>query len=292
MKKPIQITSIVFAAALALFNCDTLSAKGGFIELEPVFDDDSNQLTNSWWPLPYPLTQVFLAEEDDECVISVLDVMPWIGPYAKVVTIDGAGVKARTVMDAEYIDTVGECDGALDEIDDWELLEITLDWYTQDVAGVMWYVGEHTIALDVEEGECEHPTDGVDAIFGVEGCLDGSWEVGYDLWEEQADEEILAGIIMLDMPEKGMFYFQEYWEDNATDMAKVLNFKSIETFLFGEQGNCAVIKEWVPLEPGNVEHKYYCDGYGLVLVEGNAGGKTVWTDLVFDSRFPELPEPE
>jgi hypothetical protein len=86
-----------------------------------------------------------------------------------------------------------------------------------------------------------------------------------------------------------MFYFQEFWEDNAADMGKVLNFKDIEAVLFEELEDCVVTKEWVPLEPGNVEHKYYCYDKGLVLVEGNAGGKTEWTDLVYDSRYPGLP---
>ena len=194
-----------FIVVISLLTCGTLSAKGGFIELEPEFDSDSIDLSNAWWPLPEGLVQVHLAEEDDECVISVLNVMPWVGDFAKTVTIEGDQVKARTVMDREFIDDVGECDGDMDEMDDWELLEITLDWYAQDVFENIWYVGEHTIAL--EEDECEHQSADPDPILGETGCLDGSWEVGYDIWEDEADEEILAGIIMLDAPEKGMFYF-------------------------------------------------------------------------------------
>lgn len=287
MRTLTRVFWMIAVAALTLLAGGTAMAKGGFIELDGVFDGTSTDLgANPWWPLPVGLVQVHLAETEDECVVSVLNVMPWIGDYAKTVMIDGSPVAARTVMDREYIDDAGDCDGALGEIGDWgDPLEITLDWYVNDVDDVTWYVGEHTIALDVEEGECEHETDGVDPVLGYAGCLDGSWEVGYDLWDEVADPEILEGIIMLRYPEKGMFYFQEFWEDNATDMGKVLNFKDIETVLFDEQEGCLVTKEWVPLEPGNVEHKYYCYGKGLVLVEGNAGGKTEWTDLVYDSRY-------
>jgi hypothetical protein len=46
-----------------------------------------------------------------------------------------------------------------------------------------------------------------------------------------------------------------------------------------EEG-CLMIKEWAPLDPGSVEHKYYCEDRGLVLVEENAGGKTLWVDLI------------
>ena len=100
------------------------------------------------------------------------------------------------------------------------------------------------------------------------------------------DEFTLEGIIMLNIdPDnlkayKGLFYFQEFWEDEATDMGKILNFKDIETILDGDQDDCLMTKEWVPLEPGEVEHKYYCYGFGLEFVEGNAGGPTVYEELI------------
>lgn len=34
------------------------------------------------------------------------------------------------------------------------------------------------------------------------------------------------------------------------------------------------------VDPGNVEHQCHRHGHGLLMVEGNAGGKTVYTDLV------------
>ena len=38
-------------------------------------------------------------------------------------------------------------------------------------------------------------------------------------------------------------------------------------------------KEWTPLEPGNVEHKYYKQGVGLVLIE-ELKEKSVRVELV------------
>jgi hypothetical protein len=261
--------------ALMLFS-GLAVAKGGFIELPGDFDGSSNNISNPWWPMTPGSTLVYIEEDDDECVIGVLDIIETADQYMTEVN----GVKVREVWDREFIDEdeESECDGNLDDIDDWELLESTLDWYAQDVDGNVWYFGEHTVATDHDE--CDHDTAGVDPVLDLEGCLDGSWRAGYDIWEDEVDEDILAGIIMLDMPVKGQFYFQEYWEDEATDMGKVLNFKDIETVFYGDQEGCVVTKEWVPLEPGNVEHKYYCYGKGLLLVEGNAGGKTVYTDLV------------
>lgn len=266
---------LIGVLTLAMAVSTAALAKGGFVELGYDFDASSNDIDNPWWPLVPGSRLVYIEEADDECIVGVLDIRTTLGQYRT--SVDGVAV--REVLDREFLDeTGGDCDGDTANIGDWELLEATLDWYAQDIDGNIWYFGEHTVATDHDE--CDHPTDGVDPVLGIEGCLDGSWEAGYDLWEEVADPEILAGIIMLAAPEKGQFYFQEYWEDEATDMGKVLNFKDVESVWFGPAEGCAVIKEWVPLEPGNVEHKYYCYGQGLVLVEGNAGGKTVWTDLV------------
>jgi hypothetical protein len=269
--KKITMTGI---AGMMFVSGGGLMAGGGLVELPGTFNGNSNDIDNSWWPLTPGSRLVYLEEADDECVIGVLDIRTTISQYRTVVD----GVNVREVWDREFIDDEGDCDGVLTDIGEWELLESTLDWYAQDVDGNVWYFGEHTVATDYEE--CDNPTGGNDPVLGIDGCLDGSWEAGYDIWLEQADAEILAGIIMLSEPEKGQFYFQEYWEDEATDMGKVLNFKKVDSFLYGNLEECVVTKEWVPLEPGNVEHKYYCLNKGLVLVEGNAGGKTVYTDLI------------
>ena len=38
-------------------------------------------------------------------------------------------------------------------------------------------------------------------------------------------------------------------------------------------------KEWTPLAPGEIEHKYYAPGVGLVFIE-ELKGKTVMVELV------------
>ena len=38
--------------------------------------------------------------------------------------------------------------------------------------------------------------------------------------------------------------------------------------------DCLETKEWSPLEPGAVEHKYYAAGIGLVLIIELQGGQT------------------
>jgi hypothetical protein len=259
---------LTLAALLLGFGCTAFA--GGFVELVGVFDDSSINLTNPWLPLPEGSQYVHIAETDDECAVSVLDVLPPAGFEIK-------GVKIRTLWDREFI-AEGECPEDLSTIMAGDPVESTFDWYAQDLAGNIWYFGEHSVATDHEE--CDHPTDGVDPIIGLDGCLDGSWEAGKDIWLKVDDPNVMEGIIMLADPRKGLFYFQEFWEDEAEDMGKILNFKTVESELLGTLKDCVVVKEWVPLSPGSVEHKYFCWGHGLVQVQGVAGGKTEWTYLV------------
>ncbi len=129
--------------------------------------------------------KVYLEDSVDECGIIVIDVIPTATQYRTSVN----GVAVREILDRAFVDESGNfCEDGSGSMDDWELLEITLDWYAQDINGNAWYFGEHSVATDHEE--CDHSTDGVDAVLGIEGCLDGSWEAGYDIWTDQIDENI------------------------------------------------------------------------------------------------------
>jgi hypothetical protein len=262
---------LALAAMLLGFGCPAFA--GGYVELVGDFDDDSRDLTNPWLPLPEGSQYVHVAETDDECIVSVLDVLP----PDDLATTEIKGVKVRTLWDREFI-AEGECPDDLSAIKASEPVESTFDWYAQDVAGNIWYFGEHSVATD--HAECDHPTAGIDPVILLEGCLDGSWEAGKDIWAGVADPDVQEGIIMLADPQKGQFYFQEFWEGEAEDMGKILNFKAVDSDFLGQLDNCVVIKEWVPLSPGSVEHKYFCYGRGLVQVAGVSGGKTEWTYLV------------
>jgi len=50
--------------------------------------------------------------------------------------------------------------------------------------------------------------------------------------------------------------------------------------LADEYADCLKIKEWSPVEPGAVEHKYYCPYLGLVVINELSGGPTVRVELV------------
>lgn len=125
-------------------------------------------------------------------------------------------------------------------VDD-ELVEETFDWYAQDKEGNVWYFGE-----DSKEYE-----NGV--VVGTEG----SWEAGVD--------GAKPGIIMEGNPRIGDSYRQEYYEGEAEDMGEVLSLNESVSVPYGSFENCLKTKDWTPLEPGIVAHKFYAPGVGLVL---------------------------
>lgn len=136
------------------------------------------------------------------------------------------------------------------EFEGGELVEDTFDWYAQDKSGNIWYFGE--ASQDIENGEVVSTA--------------GSWEAGVD--------GALPGIIMLADPIEGLWYRQEFYEDEAEDVAQVLSVNASITVPYGSFTECLQTAEWNLLEPGVVEHKYYAAGVGLlkaVAVKGDVG---------------------
>ena len=126
--------------------------------------------------------------------------------------------------------------------EDGEVIEDTLDWYAQDIDGNVWYFGE--IAQEFQDGELV--------------SIDGSWTAGVD--------SAKAGIIMKAAPMVGDVYRQEFFLGDAEDMAEVLSLTGSEVVPAAEcNGNCLVTKDFTPIEPDAIEHKYYAPGVGLIL---------------------------
>jgi hypothetical protein len=129
----------------------------------------------------------------------------------------------------------------------WEagkLIEGTYDYYAQDKKGNVWYFGEDT--KEYKNGKVV--------------STKGSWEAGVD--------GAKPGIIMQAHPKVGQSYRQEYYEGEAEDMAKVQSLNESVTVPYGSFDHVLVTKEWTPLEPGYVEHKYYARGVGQVYGGG------------------------
>lgn len=220
---------------------------------------NSTMIDNGYWPLTPGTVFTYFAETEDGCEWNRVTVTPY--------TYDVHGVDSVVVDDKEWLDESDECAENLDVYPAGfpygELTEETDDWYARDELQNIWYMGEDTSSYDWEEGECE-------TIEG-DACKDGSFEAGIG--------EAEAGIVMLGDPHKGDFYQQEYDPENAEDMGKVLNFVVIDDM------DCLKTKEWSPLEPGAVEHKYYCFdeelGFSvLYLINEVSGGPNVLVELI------------
>ncbi len=122
-----------------------------------------------------------------------------------------------------------------------EMIEDTHDWYAQDIHGNVWYFGE--ISKEYEDGELV--------------ALEGSWKSG--------EEGAKPGIIMKANPHVGDVYRQEFFLGEAEDMGEVLALGESVTVPAGSYTDALKTKDYTPLEPDAVEHKFYAPGIGPVL---------------------------
>jgi hypothetical protein len=123
-----------------------------------------------------------------------------------------------------------------------KLEERTRDYYTQDPDGNVWYFGEDTAELDAN-GEVK--------------TREGSWHSGVD--------GAKPGIFMYAHPRVGQSARQEYLKGQAEDHFQVLRHGIAVTVPFKAFRGGLLTKEWTPLEPGVVDHKFYVRGIGTVL---------------------------
>jgi hypothetical protein len=244
------------AAVIALLAL--LAPQAGAVKLELMEYDQANfsdplNIDNPFWPLIAGTTFTYVAEEDDECVLNTVYVSNEAKRNFPARTVYKRAV-ARIVYDVEWIDE--DCDGTGDQLD-----EETQDWYAQDDFGNIWYLGEETIAYEYDD-------DG-NFLFATS---EGSWEAGYD--------GALAGTVVLGDPHVGDSFFQEFYEEEAEDQAKILRLDVSVSTDRGDYEGCMKTKEWTELENQTIEHKVYCPGGdGLVLIEELSGGKTVIVEL-------------
>jgi hypothetical protein len=143
--------------------------------------------------------------------------------------------------------------------EDGDLVEDTLDWYAQDAAGNIWYLGEDT--KEYENGE----------VVSTEG----SWTAGVD--------GALPGIIIPAEPAVGMAYRQEYYAGEAEDAAEVLSLDEHVDVPFGSFDDVLMTKDFTPLDPDVVENKFYARGIGPVQVIAVSGESSREELISFES---------
>jgi hypothetical protein len=137
------------------------------------------------------------------------------------------GVRCRVVDDRLYLSG--------------RLAERTTDWYAQDKAGNVWYFGESTAEL---------------GLTGKVTSRAGSWRAGVD--------GARPGIFMPANPRVGQAGQQEFYRGQAEDHFAVLALAVSVRVPYGSFAKALLTREWTPLEPGTLDHKFYVRGIGTV----------------------------
>jgi hypothetical protein len=192
--------------------------------------DFTTKIDNRYWPMR-PGSRWVYRESDGEGHVQRV-----------VVTVTGRTKQVANGIEARVVHDVASRGG--------QPIEVTDDWYAQDAAGNVWYLGEQT--AEYEKGEVV--------------SREGSWEAGVDGAQ--------PGVIMPAKPRPGLTYRQEYYADEAEDRAEVLSVDEQVEVPEGHFAGALLTKDLTPLEPRLVEYKLYAPSAGPVLtvdVSGEAG---------------------
>jgi len=196
------------------------------VNLNPA--DFTADITHPYWPMK-PGTQWSYREVDKKGDVQTVVVV------ATTETKKLAnGVTARVVRD-----TVRS---------DGELVEDTFDWYAQDSAGNVWYMGEDT--AEFENGKI--------------ASREGSFEAGVG--------GALPGILLPAEPQVGQKYRQEYLKGEAEDNGEVLGINQLVEVPAGRYSDALLTRDTTNLEPDVVEYKLYAPDIGPVLAVDISGG--------------------
>ena len=213
---------------------DTTSARSGPAPLptggEPYELDParfSTEIDNPYWPMAVGSRWVYREIEGDEV-------------QRVVVTVTGRTREIANGITARVVHDVVSAGG--------ETIEDTDDWYAQDDAGNVWYLGEET--TEYENGKPKTTA--------------GSWEAGVG--------GALAGVIMPAEPVPGLEYRQEYLKGEAEDTGRVLSLDDQAEVPFGHFDDVLLTKDFTPVQPDVLEYKLYARGVGPVLVLSPSGG--------------------
>jgi hypothetical protein len=222
---PLAIAFCLIAAAPA--GAGTGLPRGGEpVHLDPA--DFTTRIDNPWWPMR-PGSRWVYRETDTEGTVQrvVVRVTNRTRPMAN-------GITARVVRDVAT--------------EHGRPVERTSDFYAQDKAGNIWYLGEET-------GEYEN---------GKLVSTEGSFEAGVDGAQ--------PGIALPARPRPGMRYRQEFYEGHAEDRGQILSLHEQAEVPFGHFANVLMTKDTNPLEPRSLEYKFYARGVGPVLAVTVSGG--------------------
>ena len=195
------------------------------VNLDPA--DFTTNIDNPYWPMS-PGSRWVYRETDGKG--GVMRVVVTVTDQTKQIA---NGVTARVVHDV-----VSE---------DGKPIEVTDDYYAQDSAGSIWYLGENTAEYENGKVSSRH----------------GSFEAGVDGAQ--------AGVALPGDPQVGQSYRQEYKAGEAEDRGKILSLDAQVTVPFGHFTTVLATEDTNPLDH-SVEHKFYAKDVGP-LQTLDVGGK-------------------
>lgn len=198
------------------------------VKLDPA--DFTTRIDNPYWPMA-PGDKWVYRETDQKGT-----------EYRVEVTVTDHTKKIANGVEARVIYDVVSHHG--------QPVEVTYDWYAQDKAGNVWYLGEDT--AEYENGKVTSRA--------------GSFEAGVDGAQ--------AGIIIPANPRDGMAYRQEYYKGEAEDKAEILSTDEQVEVPFGHFTGALMTRDLVPPEPKVSEYKLYARDVGPVLDIQTSGGSS------------------
>lgn len=172
---------------------------------------------------------------------------------------DGETVEVVVTADTKLIDGIS-CVVVVDTAsEDGTVVEITRDWYAQDVDGNVWYCGEIAENFEEFDGDETSEPELVD--------IDGSWKAGRDYAE--------AGMLLPFAPVVGDIIRQEYAQTDAEDVIEILAVDATEAAPGGVCADaCLQTRDFTPLDSEANENKYYAPGVGLIVeIDLEGGGR-------------------
>jgi hypothetical protein len=194
------------------------------VKLDPA--DFTTRIDNTYWPMK-PGSRWVYRETDAEGAKQ--RVVVTVTRRTKLIA---NGITARVVHDVAT--------------EDGKPLEVTDDWYAQDRAGNIWYLGEDTTEYENGKPVSKH----------------GSFEAGVDGAQ--------PGVIMPASPRVGLRYRQEYYKGQAEDRARIFSLRERAEVPFRFFRRTLMTREENPLEPRVLEYKFYARG--VVLAVAVSGG--------------------
>jgi hypothetical protein len=148
--------------------------------------------------------------------------------------------------------------------EDGEVTEAGHDWFAQDSAGNVWYMGEEV--KEYENGKVTATT---------------VWEAGVDGAQ--------PGVVMPVEPQVGVTYRQMHVAGEDEDRAEVLSADEQVGSPAGHFTDAVTIKDSSPLEPKVFEYKLFARGVGLVRAFQVSGGSGHEELLSYSKGSNEVP---